>query len=173
MQIKMEFAFLQVQINLSSTASLFIVRKSFYRITVATDNIIYSPALEVRNNFRKQFFVWVLQKDTPEYQSFETRTLINRAVHSEKWLSLGIFPAPRGHIMGRALPEALLKSRQVNMKLFRLVLAWNQKPLMPPAPWGRCWNKTWHLSPTYHKPHRAYKWLVHNNQRFLAEIMTM
>ena len=62
--------------------------------------------------------------------------------------------------MVKALWTALLKSRHVNVKLFRAVWAWFQKPRSSTALRGRYWAQP-PLSPTP-RPHRGrgYKWLV-------------
>ena len=43
--------------------------------------------------------------------------------------------------MVKALPKALFKSWQVNMKILWVVWAWNQKPCGSTALWEQCWDQ--------------------------------
>ena len=70
--------------------------------------------------------------------------------------------------MVKALPRALLNSRQLNVKLLRLACLGMEsiKPRHSTALRGWCWSQTLACKPRYSRPRgdRGYKWLVKNAQ---------
>ena len=73
--------------------------------------------------------------------------------------------------MVKVLPNVLLKSWYVNVKLLWPLWAWSQKPRSSTAMRGRYWAKSMALKPRYPRPPTGAvvtKWLVHYSQTIRA-----